>query len=315
MAHCGSHLIIFISNKSHLFITPRKRVSCLFQLGCQSPHSVAPWLFKVAYRLSLAFFGHCSVLTQSSLLSRQPQEPSYLSGLKPGGPTWLFMAFIGVLWPLLMQSSLPCLTTARTILFKWTQYWWSSLDFLWQLLSQSRLPAWLTWEPSYLSGLSPSGSPWLSLSFPLEFPLWTLICPILRTGFAYLILYIDLHTARFFHYFCYSILFIVFLILVYIFQVVRSPKEQLHCKSSINIIQLETCAYFSCSISFLKPILIIVRRGYLEAISPTRMKQARHVVIHIFKMITLRLHIGLNHCKIIRFIFKALSTVLSYSQD
>ncbi len=42
VAHCGSHIILFISNKSHLFIIPGKKVSCLFELGCQFAHSITP---------------------------------------------------------------------------------------------------------------------------------------------------------------------------------------------------------------------------------------------------------------------------------
>jgi hypothetical protein len=60
VAHCGSHLIIFISNKSHLSMIPRKRVSYLFQLGCKFAIQMPSWLSKVAYMLSLAVFGCCT---------------------------------------------------------------------------------------------------------------------------------------------------------------------------------------------------------------------------------------------------------------
>ncbi len=70
---------------------------------------------------------------------------------------------------------------------------------------------------------------------------------------AYLILYIDLHSGLLFHFFCLcKRIIIVFLIWVYIFQAFQSPKEQLLYKSSINIFQLRTCAYFCLSIGFSK---------------------------------------------------------------
>jgi hypothetical protein len=129
-----------------------------------------------------------------------------------------------------MQSSL---TTMRTILPKWTQAWWSPwlswlfLAFFSLCLCCPATPSWLQWKPSYLSGLSPGGPPWhsfwplhsqtsltawllwepsylswlslswLSLSFPCEFTLWAFICSVQITDSACLILYIDLHSAKF----------------------------------------------------------------------------------------------------------------------
>jgi hypothetical protein len=114
-----------ISNKSHLFITPWKRISlsvglsvCPFDcpLGCP----------KSLIGFPLAVFGRSSHSPASPLIT---PEPPYLSGLEPSGPLLLFFTFIGFLWPLLRQSSLP---------------------------------AWPLREPCYLSRLDPDGPPWFS---------------------------------------------------------------------------------------------------------------------------------------------------------
>ncbi len=109
----GSHLIIFISNKPHLFIIPKKRVSCLYQLGCQLAHSIAPlavksrfsaflWLsLAAAHAVQLPPHHHKNDLTsvdssfrplftQTSLPAWLPWEPFYLSGLSPSGPSFLW---------------------------------------------------------------------------------------------------------------------------------------------------------------------------------------------------------------------------------
>jgi hypothetical protein len=78
----------------------------------------------------------------------------------------------------------PLLTTMRTILSKWTEAW-SFLVFLCPLLSQSSLPAWLPWEPSYLSGPSPCGPAWLSFSFPHEFALLSSHLPCSKDKFCF----------------------------------------------------------------------------------------------------------------------------------
>ncbi len=85
----------------------------------------------------------------------------------PIGFPWLskmaFQLSLGCLGPLLTQSSLPAWSHQEP-----SHLSWSPLICLWLLLSQSSPPTKLPWEPSYLSGLSPSSTPWLSLSFPLE---------------------------------------------------------------------------------------------------------------------------------------------------
>ncbi len=93
------------------------------------------------------------------------------------------------LWPefplyLVTRPYVPLLPTMKTILPNWTQ---------------------------------PSGPPWLHLS-PWVYP-WTLNCPVWMMDSAYFILHFDLHSALVFNYFCYCLSIIVFLTLVYLFQV------------------------------------------------------------------------------------------------
>jgi hypothetical protein len=147
---------------------PGKRVSCLFQLRSQFAHSIAPWLSKVACQLSLGCLW--PLLMQYSLHAWPAWEPPNLNEFEPGGPPWLCLAFISFLWLLLSQSSLPHLTTTRTILSTWTQYQWSPLVFLWTLLLQSSLPSSLQWQPSFLSGLSIGGPPGFCSAFLLSLP-------------------------------------------------------------------------------------------------------------------------------------------------
>ncbi len=60
----------------------------------------------------------------------------------------------------------------RTNWSKWTLAWWPPLELSlvcpWTPLTRSNLPAWLSWEPSDLSGLDLDSPPWPSHRFPLE---------------------------------------------------------------------------------------------------------------------------------------------------
>jgi hypothetical protein len=87
------------------------------------------------------------------------------------------------------------------------------------------------------------------------------------TDSAYLILYITFCCCSVYLCYCLSILIIVFLILVYIFQVFPSqnpvtPLENLYCKSSRNIVQLKIYACFCLSITIQRPITTIVGSVY-----------------------------------------------------
>jgi hypothetical protein len=100
---CCSNLwltVVLASSPSATNLTssssPRKRVRCLFQLGCQFAYSIPPWLSKFAYQLSLECLW--PLLTQYSHPNWPPREPSYQRGRLSGGPPWCT-------WLLLLPSA------------------------------------------------------------------------------------------------------------------------------------------------------------------------------------------------------------------
>ncbi len=129
----------------------------------------------------------------------------------------------------------PRLTTLRTILSEWTQPRLSPLAFI-------QFP------------------PWFSIQFPLSsHSLWWILFILYCILFIlYIVVSLILSMSEYFHY-CISEP-------GYIFDVFWSWKlvthiEHIYCESSINIIQLRTCAYFCHSIRFRRPITTIVRSG------------------------------------------------------
>ncbi len=213
---CGSHLIIVIGNNLTSTSSPGKRVSCLFQLGCQFVHSI----------VSLAASSCLSAFPWVSSATTHKVQPTCLTTIRPIFPkrtrAWwspsAFLAFFGFLQPLLTQSSLPTWPPWKLSDLSGLKPG-SPLSCLWPLLMQSSLPAWLSWEPSDLSGLSPDGPPWFHSVFPLSSPWVPLELSFLTMDSACILFYsILFHFLHYYflllHYYCPSILIIVFLTLV-----------------------------------------------------------------------------------------------------
>jgi hypothetical protein len=126
------------------------------------------------------------LLMQFILPAWPPREPSYLSGLETGGPSWLFLAFIGFLWPLLTQSIPPWLTTMRTTLSKWTRAWKSPLVCFWPVLMphlitmRTILSKWTQpqWFPLASTQISPWVPPWAFI-LNYRFCLFDIACSVL----------------------------------------------------------------------------------------------------------------------------------------
>jgi hypothetical protein len=143
-------------------------------------------------------------------------------------PLLLFLAFIGFLWPLFMQSSH----------YKNHAIYVDSILVVplgFRLLLQSSLPTRLPWEPSYLKGLGPGGAPWLLLSFLFELAYWAFIC-LFYDGFCLFNMHINFYYALLFHYLCYclNISIFVFLILVYISSRYFDPIN-LHISTTLRV--------------------------------------------------------------------------------
>ncbi len=129
---------------------------------------------------------------------------------------------------------------------------------------QSCLHSWLPREPSYLSEHNPGGPP-PPLAFTQFSPWGPLELPSL------MMILIVLYYTVYYFIFCTIVSLILLLSkyshncisdpsYMYIFQVFWSHIEHPHCKSSINIIQLKTLAYFCLSIGFRRPISLIGAR-------------------------------------------------------
>jgi hypothetical protein len=145
----GSQFIIFISNNFTSSSLPKKRVCCLSSWAVSLPVQLSPGLPKVTYWCCLECLW--PPLTWFSLPSGPPREPSYLSGLEPGGPPWLS----------LLSLAFFCYCTCNPASLTWLPWEPSNLgglepgspplSCLWLLVTQPSLPFRLPWEPSYLS--------------------------------------------------------------------------------------------------------------------------------------------------------------------
>jgi hypothetical protein len=121
---CGSHLVIFISNKSHLFIILPKMRKLSLPVGCQFSLSMAQLAFQSHLSaFPLSAFG-CSSHSPASPPDYHKNHKNHLT--KVDSSLVVPLGFLGFHW---LSSATahtvqpPCLTTTRTILSKWTRAW------------------------------------------------------------------------------------------------------------------------------------------------------------------------------------------------
>jgi hypothetical protein len=124
--HCVSHFIIFISNKSHIFIIPRKKSKLSLSIGLPVCTFNCPLgCLKSLIGFPLSIFGHCS------------WSPAFQPDYHKNHLIWVDLSLavpLGLTLATAHGVQPSHLTTTRTISSEWTWALQSPLVWLWPLL-------------------------------------------------------------------------------------------------------------------------------------------------------------------------------------